>query len=106
MLFHPIILFENGLICILITINELLKMRENRGKTIYYHRGGGNKTYPAHLGQYFMGVKLFSETIFMRSNMIITVKIKTFESFKIAWFPWQPIMQYLRMGAYLQNTHI
>ena len=40
MLFHPIILFENDLICILITFNELLKTNEgNRGKTIYYHGG-------------------------------------------------------------------
>ena len=80
MLFHPVILFENDLICILITINELLKMRENRGKTLYYHRGGGNYTYHAHQGQYCM----FSGTIFMRNNIIITIKIKTFESFKIA----------------------
>ena len=31
-----------------------------------------------------MGAKLFSVTIFMRNNIIITVKIKAFESFKIA----------------------
>ena len=53
-----------------------------------------------------MCAKLFSGTIYMLNNMIITVKINTFESCKIAWFPWQPIMQFLRMGAYLQNTHI
>ena len=49
-------------------------------KTIYYHGGGCNKTYLAHLGQYLMGAKLFSGTIYMRNNMIITVKLNTFES--------------------------
>ena len=32
--------------------------------------------------------------------------ISPFQACKIEWFPRQPIMQFLRMGTYLQNVHI
>ena len=70
---------------------------------------GANKTYLSHIGQYLMGAKLFNGTIYTRNNVIINVKLNTFESCKIAWFPWQPIMQFLRMGGgylHVQNTRI
>ena len=54
-----------------------------------------------------MGAKLFSVTIFMRNNIIITVKIKAFESFKIAGMVSMATHNaILRMGVYLHNTHI
>ena len=77
-------------------------MRANRGKTIYYHGGGGNEnSFLAHLRQYIMGAKLFSGTTYMRNNITQNVSGN-----KIEWFPWQPIMLFLRMGTYLQNVHI
>ena len=81
-LFHPIFLYENDLICIYITINELFKrlllmnslkeMRANHGKTIDYHGGCGNETsFLAHLRRYIMGAKLFSGTTYMRNNITV-----------------------------------
>ena len=58
----------------LLLMNSLKQMRANRGKTIYYHGGGGNETsFLAHLRQYIMGANLFSGTTYMRNNITVYV---------------------------------
>ena len=49
--FHPVVLYENYLICIFMIINEDLKIRENHWKTTIL---GGNQTYSEHLGHLIM----------------------------------------------------
>ena len=58
--FHPVVLYENYLICIFLTINENLKHEgENHWINLYL---GGNKTYIEHLGHFLMDINLFNGT--------------------------------------------
>ena len=75
MLFHPIFLYEYDLICICITINELVKTNEGKSwKNYILPWWGGNETpFLAHLRQYIMGAKLFSGATYMRNNITVNV---------------------------------
>ena len=55
----------------LLLMNSLKQMRANRGKSIYYHGGGNETSFLAHLRQYIMGAKLFSGTTYMRNNITV-----------------------------------
>ena len=62
--FHPVVLYENYLICIFMNINENLKMRKK-------HWMNQNKTYIERLGHFLMDVYLFTS---MQINIVLIGK--------------------------------
>ena len=49
--------------------------------------------------KFCIGAKLFLGTPWMRKQCLW--KINTFRHCEIAWLPWQPLMQFLRVGVYI-----
>ena len=60
-------------------------------------------TYLTSQEKFCIGAKLFLGTPWMRKQCFW--KINTFGQCEIAWLPWQPLMQFLRVGVYIQILH-
>ena len=56
--FHPVVLYENYLICMFMNINENLQIKEI--DIALTNIQGGNQTYIEHIGHFIMGVNLFN----------------------------------------------
>ena len=52
----------------------------------------GNQTCIEHLGHFLMRANLFNGTTLMPQNSVL--KVKPVWLCEMAWFPWQPIMQF------------